>query len=214
MALSSVFLTGPAIRLVEKLSSARALSTFLPRIRAATRFSFWPEPRSMRRTALASLSLSARLVFGLLILLPLGLLVGRVTVVGTGRCELAKLVADHLFRDSDRDMLVAVVDTEGEANELPQEDGTTAPHLDHFVAAAFANLVGLLEQVAVDERTLPERTSHGLAALLQMAAANDELVRRLIAACLLALGRLAPRSNRVAAARRTAFAAAMRGVDR
>src|SRR4051794_22086813 len=47
-----------------------------------------------------------------------------------------------------------------------------------------------------------------------MAAANDEFVRRLIAACLLALGRLAPRGHRVTAARGTAFAAAMRVIDR
>src|SRR5664279_1851586 len=99
MALSSVFLTAPAIRLCEKVNSARALSTFLPRIWAATRFSFWPLVRSMRNTALASLSLSARLVFGLPMLLPLGLLVGRVTVIGAGRCELAELVADHFFRN-------------------------------------------------------------------------------------------------------------------
>src|SRR3569833_1113593 len=111
MALSSVFLTGPAIRFLEKVSSASAFSTFLPRIIWATRFSFCPLVRSRRRTALASLSLSARLVLGLPMLLPLGLLVGRMPVVGAGRGELAKLVADHLFRDGDRDMLVAVVDT-------------------------------------------------------------------------------------------------------
>src|SRR5438128_2540948 len=99
MALSRVFLTAPATRLLEKVSSARALSTFLPRIIWATRLSFCELVRSRRRTALASVSLSARLVFGLPILLPLGLLVGRVPVIGTGRRELAKLVADHLFRD-------------------------------------------------------------------------------------------------------------------
>src|SRR6195952_732928 len=110
MALSSVLRTGPAIRLFEKLSSARALSTFLPRIIAATRLSFCPLVRSMRRTAFASLSLSVRLVFGLPILLPLGLLVGRMPVIGAGRCEFAELMADHFFRDDDRDVLVAVVD--------------------------------------------------------------------------------------------------------
>src|SRR3954467_13052484 len=136
MALSSVFLTGPAMRLREKVSSARALSTFLPRIICATRLSFCPLVRSRRNTALASLSLSARLVFGLLILLPLGLLVGRMPVVGEGRCELAELVADHLFRDDNRDMLVAVVDTERQADELRHDGRAARPHLDHFAAAA------------------------------------------------------------------------------
>src|SRR3569623_1091127 len=162
MALSSVFFTGPAIRLREKVSSARALSTFLPRIICATRFSFWPLVRSRRRTALASLSLSARLVFGLLMLLPLGLLVGRVPVVGTGRGELTELVADHFFRDDDRHMLVAIVDAEGQADELRHDGRAAAPHLAHVVAAGSAGLLGLLEQVAVDERALPACTGHGL----------------------------------------------------
>src|ERR1700744_255131 len=117
MALSSVLRTGTAIRLREKASSARALSTFLPRIIAATRLSLMALVLIVRRTALASLSLSARCVFCLPILLPLGLLVGRVPVIGAGRGELAKLVADHLFVDADRHMLVAVVDTEGEPDE-------------------------------------------------------------------------------------------------
>src|SRR3569833_3883990 len=149
IALSSVFFTGPAIRLREKVSSARALSTFLPRIICATRFSFWPLVRSRRRTALASLSLSARLVFGLPMLLPLGLLVGRVTVVGTGRCELAELVTDHLFGDDDRHVLVAVVDAEGQADELRHDGRAAAPHLDHVVAACCPGLVGLVEQFFV-----------------------------------------------------------------
>src|SRR3954467_4075811 len=156
MALSSVFFTAPAMRLLEKVSSARAFSTFLPRISWATRLSFCPLVRSMRSTALASVSLSARLVFGLPMLLPLGFLVRRVPVIGAGRCELAELVADHLFRDDDRDMLVAVVDTERQADELRHDGRAAAPHLDHFAAAGRARLIGLLEQVAVDERALPE----------------------------------------------------------
>src|SRR3569623_1909084 len=156
MALSSVFLTGPAIRLREKVSAARALATFLPRIICATRLSFCPLVRSRRRTALASLSFSARLVFGLPMLLPLGLLVGRMPVIGAGRRELAELVADHLFRDDDRHMLVAVVDAKGQADELRHDGRAPAPHLDHFAAAGGARLVGLLEQVTVDERALPD----------------------------------------------------------
>src|SRR5688572_5224944 len=112
--------------------------------------------RSMRRTALASLSLRARSVFGLPILLPLGLLVGRVTVIGTGRCEFAELVADHVFSDVDRDVLVAVVDTKGDPDELRQHGRAAAPDLDHVVAARCEGLLGLLEHVAVDERPLPD----------------------------------------------------------
>src|SRR5882724_10875246 len=129
MALSSVLRTGPAMRLCENCSSASAFSTFLPRIIWATRLSFWPEVRSIRNTALASLSLSARLVFGLPMLLPLGLLVGRMPVVGAGRCEFAELVADHFFRDDHRHVLVAVVDAEGQADELRHDGRAAAPHL-------------------------------------------------------------------------------------
>src|SRR3954467_531462 len=51
-------------------------------------------------------------------------------------------------------------------------------------------------------------------ALALMARAQDELVGRLVGPRLLALGRLAPGRNRMAAARSAAFAAAVRMVDR
>src|SRR6185312_12636600 len=214
MALSSVFFTGPAIRLREKVSSASARSTFLPRIMAATRLSFWPEVFSVLRTALASLSLSARLVFCLPMLLPLGLLVGRVPVIGAGRGELAELVADHLFVDVHRHVLVAVVNTEGQADELRQDGRAAAPDLDDLVAARGPRRIRLLQHVPVDERAFPERTSHGLPPLLEMTRADDELVRRLVGTGLLALGRLAPRGHRVTTTGGAAFAAAMRVIDR
>src|SRR5690554_2281822 len=112
--------------------------------------------RNMRRTALASLSLRARSVFGLPILLPLGLLVGSVTVIGTGRCKLAELVADHVFSDVDRNVLLAIVNAKRDANELWQDGRTAAPDLDHIVATRREGLFGLLEHVAVDKRPLPD----------------------------------------------------------
>jgi hypothetical protein len=51
--------------------------------------------------------------------------------------------------------LLAVVDAEGQADELRQDRGAAAPDLDHFVAAAFAHLLSLLEKIAVDKRTFP-----------------------------------------------------------
>ena len=69
---------------------------------------------------------------------------------------LAELVADHLLGDEDGHVLVAVVDAEGQADELRHDGRAARPHLDHFAAAAGARLLGLLEQVTVDERTLPE----------------------------------------------------------
>src|SRR3954447_1833272 len=117
MADSSIFLTVPAMRLRENSRSFSAAATFLPRISAATRLSFCGLTRIVRSTARASLSASLRGALALLMLLPLRLLVGAVAVIGAGRRELAELVADHLLGDRDRDVLLAVVDAEGEADE-------------------------------------------------------------------------------------------------
>ncbi|MNN82661.1 hypothetical protein D3C81_1996170 [compost metagenome] len=52
-------------------------------------------------------------------------------------------------------MLVAVIHTEGQANELRQDSGATAPHLDDFTTTALAYLLSFLEKIAIDERTFP-----------------------------------------------------------
>jgi hypothetical protein len=137
----------PAMRLRENSRSASALSTFLPRIIAATRFSFcgltyeWcGEPPC------ASLSLSLRGLSACPCYFLFAFLSAAVTVIGPGRRELAELVADHLFRDVHRNMLVAVVDAEGEADELRQDRGAAAPHLDDFVAAAFTTFSAFLSR--------------------------------------------------------------------
>src|SRR3546814_20409156 len=56
--------------------------------------------------------------------------------------------------------------------------------------------------------------SHRLPLLFRVTRTDDHLVRRLVAARLGAFGRLAPRRNRVTAARCPAFTAAVRVVDR
>src|ERR671910_113871 len=114
----------------------------------------------MRATAFASLSLSARGVAALPMLLPLRLPVRRVAVEGARRRELAELVAHHLLAHVDGDVLVTVVDPEGEAHELRQDRGAAAPDLDDLATAGAARGLGLLEKVAVDERALPDRTCH------------------------------------------------------
>ena len=69
---------------------------------------------------------------------------------------LAELVADHFFLDVHRHMLVAIVNAEGQTDELRQDRGATAPDLDDFITPAGAAGLCLLEQIAVDERALPE----------------------------------------------------------
>src|SRR6185437_1253427 len=108
----------------------------------------------------------------------------------------------------------AVVNTEGQADELRQDGRAAAPDLNDLVAARGPRRIRLLQHVPVDERAFPERTSHGLPPLLEMTRADDELVRRLVGTGLLALGRLAPRGHRVTTTGGAAFAAAMRVIDR
>src|SRR6266545_4330821 len=214
--------TSRAMRLRENSRSASAAATFLPRISAASRLSFCGETRSMRATAFASFSPSRRsrarlLIAGSLASHALRLAVGRVAVEGARRRELAELVADHLLGDQHRNVLLPVVDAERQADELRQDGRAPAPDLDHLVATGPPRLLRLLQEVAVDERTFPNRTRHSgprLLLLPRVAARNDELGGGLVPARLLALGREPPRRHRVAAAGGTAFAAAVRVIDR
>src|ERR1700754_1995252 len=119
------------MRLRENSRSARAVATFLPRLSPATRLSFCGLTRSMRATAWASFSESARsCAFLLIARYPLArrrtgralrLAIGGVAVEGAGRRELAELVADHFLGHQHRNVLVAVVDAERQPDELRQE---------------------------------------------------------------------------------------------
>src|SRR5690348_7663190 len=182
------------MRLRENSRSASAVETFLPRMSCANRVSFCGLIRSMRATALASLSDSARSRFFLLIdALPasrsaarrrrcrrrrrafgwrtrsagcarypgaLGLAIRRMAVERARRRELAKLVADHLLGDDHRDVLLPVVDAEGQPDELRQDRRAPRPDADHLVASGRARGIRLLQQITVDKRTLPDRTRH------------------------------------------------------
>src|SRR5690348_10872235 len=134
-------------------------------------------------------------------------------VEGARRRELTELVADHVLGHEDRDEFVPVVDAEGQADELREDRRTTGPRLDDLVASAASRLLRLLQQIAVDERSLPCRARHSRSPLLR-AAADDEAIRRLVVPGLVALGALAPRRDRMPTARGAAFAAAVRMVDR
>ncbi len=73
----------------------------------------------------------------------------------TGWGELAELVTNHLFRHDDRNMLLAVIDAKGQANELRQNRAAARPDSNHRVTVALVGLLGFLEQIPVDERTFP-----------------------------------------------------------
>jgi hypothetical protein len=80
----------------------------------------------------------------------------RVTGEGTRGRELAELVADHVFGHEHGQELVPVVDTEREADELRQDRRAARSDLDDLVAARRAGFFGLLEEVPIDERALPD----------------------------------------------------------
>src|SRR5690348_14055416 len=115
----------------------------------------------MRQTAFASLSGNARVDFALDISASLRFLVGGMAVERAGWRELAELVPDHVLADRNRNMLVAIVDAEGKADELRQYRRAPAPYFDDFVAAGSARRIRFLQHIAVDERTLGDRTRHG-----------------------------------------------------
>src|SRR5262245_39698632 len=71
------------------------------------------------------------------------------------RRKLAELVADHVLGHVNGNVLLAVVDAEGEADELRQDRRAAAPDLDHFRAARRARGIGFLQEIAVDKRTFP-----------------------------------------------------------
>src|SRR3954454_10900709 len=142
------------------------------------------------------------------------LLVGRVAVEGARRRELAELHSDHVFVDRHRHELAAVVDIEGQADELRQDRRTARPGLDRRALVAVLSGFRLLQQRKLDERTFPDGTGHGLTLLLRVTRPNNELVGRLVVTGAGTLGRLAPRSDRMTAARGPALATAVRVIDR
>src|SRR5436305_857400 len=157
------FLTSPAMRLRENCRSASADDTFLPRISPATRLSFCGLMRSILAIALASLSARLRLRFSLLIVSSpqgprsglFGFPVAGVAMERAGRRKLAELVSDHFLAHRHRNMFLAVVDAERQADELRQDRRAAAPDLDDIVAAGRARSIRLLQQRGLDERALP-----------------------------------------------------------
>src|SRR5260221_12196866 len=179
------------MRRLLKVSSASAAEAFLPRISCATRVSLRGLMRRLRSTASASVSCRRRGAdFLPIALLPLRLLVRGVAVERAGRRELAELMPDHVLGNHHRNELLAVVDAEGQADELRQDGRPSRPDLDDLVAAGRACLLRLLQHEAVDERTFPSRTRHDGVSLLRVTTAHDHAIRLLVVARLVALGAL------------------------
>src|SRR5690606_31711832 len=90
----------------------------------------------------------------------LGLLVGGVTLEGTSQSEFAQLVTYHLVGDVDRHVLLAVVHSDGQTDEIRQNHGATRPCLNWLLVLGSDGFFNLSNQVMVNKRTLFKRTSH------------------------------------------------------
>src|SRR5690606_38906077 len=109
-----------------------------------------------------------------------------------GDSEFAELVADHVLVDENRNMVLAVVHTDGESHHFRQDHGTARPGLDRLLGAARG--LHLLDEVVIDERAFLERTWHGR---LAPTIADDELLGALVLARIVTLGRDTPRGDRM-----------------
>src|SRR3989449_960473 len=90
----------------------------------------------------------------------LGFLVAGVAVERAGGSELAQLVADHVLGHEHRDELAPVVHRERVPHQVGKDGRAARPRLHHLLLALPVHVLHLLDQVAVDERALLDRTCH------------------------------------------------------
>src|SRR6476646_600592 len=124
--------------------SAAASSTGLPLIASVTR-------RVLRVEARRYLAVAVTRIIGLLQRRrSIGVLA--VPAVVAGRAELTEPMADHVLGHVDRDVLLAVVDGDGVADEGREDHGRTRPRLDDLLLVALVHLLDPAEKAGLDER--------------------------------------------------------------
>ena len=142
----STFFTSPAMRRLREGQLGQRRVGRLAADRPATRFSL----RGLVRSSVARPSPRCRPAAArpwLAHAYPLfAFLSARVAVEGPGRRELAELVADHVLGHQHRDELLAVVDAEGQPDELRQDGRAPRPGLDDLVAAGAARLLAFFSR--------------------------------------------------------------------
>src|SRR5467141_932954 len=144
------------------------------------------------------------------------LLVGHsVALENASQGEFAQFVPHHVFRDVHRDVLLAVVDRDGEPDEIRQNRGAPRPGLDRTLVACRARRADLLHQMVVHEGTLLDRASHGLALVsFLVPELDDHAARAFVLAGLVAFCESAPGTHRILARGGLAFTSAVRIVVR
>src|SRR5579884_1244621 len=110
----------------------------------------------------------------------LAFLVSGMAVERARRRELAELHPDHFLVDRHRHELAAVVDVEGEADELRQDRRTARPGLDRRSATLVLRSFRLLQARELDARTGPDGPGQGLSLLLRVTGPDDGLVGRFV----------------------------------
>src|SRR6185369_15925473 len=128
----------PFFGLNARRSSARPTGS--PRTWSATSRPFWADRRTPRKVALVSITGS--------LLLPRrhrrrNLLVGRMALEGARQREFAELVADHDLRHVDRDVRLAVVHGNRQADEIRRDGRAARPGLDRLLVVDRARLLHL-----------------------------------------------------------------------
>ena len=88
--------------------------------------------------------------------------VRRVTLECPGQCEFAQFVANHLVGHINRNVLLAVVNGDGQTDEIGQNHGATRPCLNGLFVFGGNGFFNLGQQVVVNEWTLFERACHCL----------------------------------------------------
>ena len=72
---------------------------------------------------------------------------------GPGQGEFAKLVANHVFSDVNRDELLAVVHRKSQTDEVREDRRTTSPSLDDFPVSTLLRVQDLRFDVIIDVRS-------------------------------------------------------------
>lgn len=83
-----------------------------------------------------------------------------VSLEGPRRCELAKLMANHIFAHQHFDVLATVVDHESLVDELGNYRASTCPGFDRFGSAALDLFLNFKEQLWIDVRAFFKTATH------------------------------------------------------
>lgn len=85
---------------------------------------------------------------------------GTVRLEQTGQGELAETMSDHVFSHVDRDEVLAVMNQESVADEVRSNHGGTGPCFDGAFLLGVVELVHLVEEGLLNERTFFEGACH------------------------------------------------------